>query len=79
MTKPWSEMTPGERVADRIARNRVIDKRVAETTSLRKKSAKSSEITDRQKAVRDELDTFEQIKATRGLDAAADFVRGRKS
>ncbi|HEY3825218.1 MAG TPA: hypothetical protein VGL82_11710 [Bryobacteraceae bacterium] len=79
MTKPWSEMTPAERVAHRIARNRVIDKRVGETPPPRKKSGKSSEIADRQKAVRGELDKFEQIKVTRGLDAAVDFVRSRKS
>lgn len=79
MTKPWSEMTPAERVAYRIARNRVIDKRVSETAPLRKKSSRDSEIAGRRKAVRDELDRFEQIKATQGLDAASDFVRNRKS
>jgi hypothetical protein len=79
MTKSWPEMTPTERVAHRIARNREIDKRVAETPPPQKKSGKASEIADRQRAVRDELDKFERIKATQGLDAAADFVRSRKT
>jgi hypothetical protein len=72
-------MTPAERLAHRIERNRVIDQRVAEAPPVRKKPGKSSEIADRQKAVRDELDKFDQIKAARGLDAAADFVRDRRS
>lgn len=70
-------MTPAERLAHRIATNRAIDKRVAEKIVQPKKAAKSTEIADRQKAVRDELAKFEQIKASQGVDAAADFVRSR--
>jgi hypothetical protein len=70
-------MTPAERLADRIAKNRVIDARAAGTVRSAK-SARSSEIESRQNAVRKALDKFEQIKATQGLDAAVESVRNRK-
>lgn len=71
-------MTPAERLADRIAKNREIDKRVSERVVPEKKSAVSA-VASRQKAVRNALDKFQQIKATQGVDAAADFVRSRKA
>lgn len=78
MSKPWTEMTPAERLADRIARNRQIDQRVSERPVPAKKSQKSTEIASRQKAVSNVLDQFQRIKATEGMDAASEFVRSRK-
>jgi hypothetical protein len=74
-------MTPAERLADRIARNREIDKRVSQKVLPEKKGAgaASSAIASRQKSVRNVLDKFQQIKATEGMDAAAEFVRSRKA
>jgi hypothetical protein len=76
MSKPWSEMTPAERMADRIAKNREIDQRVSQKILSEKKSG---EVATRQKAVRNVLDKFQEIKKTEGLDAASDFVRKRKA
>ena len=80
ISKPWPEMTPAERLADRIAKNREIDKRVSERVVPEKKSAASATaVASRQKAVRNALDKFQQIKVTQGVDAAAEFVRSRKA
>jgi hypothetical protein len=77
MGKSWTEMTPAERMADRIAKNREIDLRVAQRPVPEKKAAGSA---SRQKpAVRNVLDKFQEIKRTQGMDAAADFVRARKA
>lgn len=72
-------MTPAERMADRIAKNREIDKRISQRPIPEKKgaSAAAGEVAGRQKAVRNVLDRFQQIKSTQGMDAAAEFVRGR--
>jgi hypothetical protein len=78
MSKPWHEMTPAERMADRIAKNRAIDERVSHK-AVPEKAKKVSEISTRQKAVRNVLDKFQQIKATQGLDAASEYVRSRKN
>lgn len=69
-------MTPAERLADRIAKNREMDKRISQKVVPEKKGA-SSEVASRQKAVRNALDRFQQIKATQGVDAASDFVRSQ--
>ena len=70
-------MTPAERLADRIAKNRAIDARTVNVVRSPKRTA-SSEIESRQNAVRKSLDKFEQIKTTQGLDAAIESVRNRK-
>jgi hypothetical protein len=75
MSKSWSEMTPAERMADRIAKNREIDQRVSQKILSEKKP---SEVTSRSKAVRNVLDKFQEIKKTQGLDAASEYVRNRK-
>jgi hypothetical protein len=75
MSKPWHEMTPAERMADRIAKNREIDQRVSQRVVPEKKTAGST----RQKPVRNVLDTFQEIKKTQGVDAAAEFVRKKKA
>jgi hypothetical protein len=68
-TKPYHEMTPAERLAARIAKNREIDQRVSDK--------RPADIVTRQTAVRGVLDKFQQIKNTQGIDAASDFVRSR--
>jgi hypothetical protein len=72
MAKPWHEMTPAERMADRIAKNREIDQRVSEKIS-------SNVSAPRQKAAKNVLDKFQEIKKTQGVDAAAEFVRKKKA
>ena len=74
MNKPYYQMTPAERLSDRIAKNREIDQRVVKTIANKKPV---TEIASRQSAVRGVLDKFQQIKATQGIDAAADFVRAQ--
>lgn len=71
-------MTPAERLADRIAKNREMEKRISERPLPEKKSARGSgEMASRSRAVRNALDKFQQIKANEGVDAAAEFVRSR--
>lgn len=80
MAKSWSEMTPAERLADRIAKNREIDRRVNEKiateaprgSGARKPAARSA-------TARTAFDKFQEIKRTEGIDAAADYVRARKA
>ena len=67
-------MTPEERMADRIAKNREIDQRV----SQKMVSAVPKEMT-RGKASKNVLDKFQEIKRTQGVDAAAEFVRKKKA
>jgi hypothetical protein len=74
MGKLWHEMTPEERMADRIAKNREIDQRV----SQKMVSAVPKEMT-RGKASKNVLDKFQEIKRTQGVDAAAEFVRKKKA
>jgi len=78
MGKPWSEMTPAERMTDRIAKNREIDQRVSQKI-LSDPKRKPSEVTSRSKAVKNVLDKFQEIKKTQGVDAAAEFVRKKKA
>lgn len=77
-SKPYSEMTAAERLADRIAKNREIDRRVKDTKAIAATTKKPSAAAARQSAVRSVLDEFQQIKRTQGIDAASDFVRDRK-
>ena len=69
-------MTPAERLADRIAKNREIDQRVV-VTKANTVAKRPAEVASRTTAVRGVLDKFQQIKATQGIDAASDFVRAR--
>ena len=77
MTKPYHEMTPAERLTARIAKNREIDQRVIDKKPS-EPAKKASPIAERQKAVRNVLDKFQEIKRTQGIDAASDFVLSRK-
>jgi hypothetical protein len=65
-------MTPAERMADRIAKNREIDHRVSQKMV-------STVPGPRTKAARNVLDKFQEIKRTQGVDAAAEFVRKKKA
>jgi hypothetical protein len=74
MNKPYSQMTPSERLADRIAKNREIDRRVQEA-----KAAASApvEIRSRRKAAADALEEFQRIKREHGIDAASEHIRNK--
>lgn len=73
-------MSAAERLADRIAKNREIDRRVSEKIAnevprgngARKPAARSA-------SARTAFDKFQEIKRTDGIDAAADYVRARKA
>ncbi len=74
-------MTPAERLAARIAKNREIDQRVQEkkpseaaTPAARKQRG---EIGVQAKPARNALDKFQEIKRTQGIDAASDFIHSR--
>jgi hypothetical protein len=67
-------MTADERLADRIAKNREIDRRVNEN---QKAASTAAEAVGKQKAVGDALTKFQRIKKERGIDAASDFVRSK--
>jgi hypothetical protein len=73
-------MTPAERLADRIAKNREIEKRVLDkkppesTTTGRRPRAQSASSSAR---ANNTLDKFQEIKRTQGIDAAADYVQSR--
>lgn len=74
MSKTYSEMTAAERLADRIAKNREIDRRVNERQSA---AGTPAEVGGKQKAVGDALTKFQRIKKERGIDAASEFVRSK--
>jgi hypothetical protein len=65
-------MTPAERLADRIAKNRELDRRVQEAASA---ASAPKEIRERRKAAANALEEFQRIKREHGIDAASDFVR----
>ncbi len=74
MSKPYTEMTAAERLADRIAKNRELDRRVQEAKSA---ASAPKEVRDRRKAAANVLEEFQRIKRERGIDAASDFVRNQ--
>jgi hypothetical protein len=74
MSKTYSEMTAAERIADRIAKNREIDRRVQESQTA---AHIPTEVSGRQKAASDAVAEFQRIKKDRGIDAASDFVRSK--
>lgn len=74
MNKPYSQMTPAERLADRIAKNREIDRIVAEAKSA---TSAPEEVRGRRKAASNVLDEFQRIKRERGIDAASEFVHNK--
>lgn len=74
MSKPYSEMTAAERLADRIAKNREIDRRIKEDQSA---ASTPPEVVSRRKAAGNALSEFQRIKKERGIDAASEFVRSK--
>ena len=72
MSKKYSEMTPAERLADRIAKNREIERRIQEEQSAAKAPA---EVRSRRKAVGDALSEFQRIKKEHGIDAVSEYIR----
>jgi hypothetical protein len=80
MTKKYSEMTPAERLADRIAKNREIDRRVKENQSAVRTPAAPAAGSPRKKSTGgagDPLSEFQRIKRENGIDAASEFVRNK--
>ena len=80
MTKPYHEMTPAERLANRIAKNREIDQRVLDKKppeNATGRKTRSSDIAVRAKPTNNPLDKFQEIKRTQGIDAASDYVHER--
>ena len=75
--KLYHEMTPAERLTDRIAKNRQIDQRVSTRVEDKPTRKKAEPIRLRAGAVRGALDQFQQIKRAQGIDAASDFVLSR--
>lgn len=74
MSKPYNQMTPAERLADRIAKNREIDRLVQEAKSA---ASAPAEVRGRRKAAANALEEFQRIKREQGIDAASDFVRDK--
>ena len=72
MSKTYREMTAAERLADRIAKNREIDRHVKESQTT---AHVPTQVSGRRKAAADALAEFQRIKKDRGIDAASDFVR----
>jgi hypothetical protein len=74
MNKPYSQMTPAERLADRIAKNREIDRLVQEAKSA---ASAPPEVRQRRKAASNALEEFQRIKREQGIDAASEFLRNK--
>ena len=74
MNKPYNQMTPAERLADRIAKNREMDRRVEEAKSA---ATAPKEVRERRKAAANVLEEFQRIKREKGIDAASEFVRNQ--
>jgi len=74
MSKPYSEMTADETLADRIAKNREIDRRVKDSQSA---ASAPVEVSGRRREVMDALSEFQHVKQERGIDAASEFVRAK--
>ena len=75
--KTYTEMTPAERLTDRIARNRLMDQRVSVKVQDKPTKKKTEAISARAGAVRGALDQFQQIKKSQGIDAASDYILSR--
>ena len=74
MSKTYSEMTPAERLVDRIAKNREMERRIKEDQSA---ASAPAEVVSRRKAAGNALTEFQRIKKEHGIDAASEFVRGK--
>jgi hypothetical protein len=78
MSKPYHEMTPAERLASRIAKNREINERV-QNQPVPEKKRKVTAATERTKASTNALDKFHEIRRTQGIDAASDYLVSKRN
>jgi hypothetical protein len=79
VTKPYHEMTPAERLATRIAKNREIDQRV-QAAPVQEKKRKSTSTAERTKAAASNaLDKFHEIRKSHGIDAAAEYLVNKRN
>jgi len=74
MKKTYAQMTPAERLSERIAKNREIDERVKHAPPPVKKAAAASLQLG---AGTDVLNEFQRIKRQQGIDAASEFLEKR--
>jgi hypothetical protein len=77
MTKPYHLMTPAERLADRIARNREIDRRVSDRAPEPARPAARRKSEPAARPANNAFDRFQDIKRRQGIDAASEFVHDR--
>jgi hypothetical protein len=73
-------MTPAERLAARIAKNREIEQRVLDKTppaGSPAASRRSKSVVAPARSGNNPLDRFQEIKRTEGIDAASDYVHSR--
>jgi len=77
MTKPYHLMTPAERLADRIAKNREIDRRVSDRKEEPRPAAKRRSSESVSRPANNAFDRFQEIKRRQGIDAASDFIQER--
>jgi hypothetical protein len=78
ITKPYHEMTPAERLATRIAKNREIDQRV-QASPVPEKKRKTTATAERTKAASNALDKFHEIRKAQGIDAAAEYLVSKRN
>ena len=78
MTKPYHEMTPAERLATRIAKNKEINERV-QSAPVPEKKRKTTAATERTKAASNALDKFHEIRKSQGIDAAAEYLVSKRN
>jgi hypothetical protein len=82
MTKPYHEMTPAERLADRIAKNRDIERRVSDSKPVAgsapaAKTRSRTRVASKPAGSANTFDKFQEIKRTQGIDAASDYLQTR--
>jgi len=69
-------MTPAERLAARIAKNREIDEKIQSAPSVEKPKRRKSAAAERTTTSRNNaLDKFHEIRKSHGIDAASEYLR----
>ena len=73
-------MTPAERLATRIAKNREIEQKiqVEASTAEKPKRRKANAATERVTARTNALDKFHEIRRAQGIDAASEYLRSMR-
>jgi len=77
VSKPYHEMTPAERLAARIAKNREIDQRV-QNAPVPEKKRRAAAASSGTKSGNNALERFHEIRRMHGIDAAAEYLRERR-